>query len=60
MEYSIRGIQLQEQETKGMEQVCWVLLNSFENKTVAKKQFFRLTSKNDLHKLPKRALTALG
>lgn len=60
MEYSIRGIQFQEQETKGMEQVCLVILNSFEKKSVAKKQFFRLTSKNDLHKLPKRALNAFG
>lgn len=29
MEYSIRGIQFREQETKGMEQVCWVMLDSF-------------------------------
>lgn len=60
MEHSIVGIQLQKQETKGMEQVSWVMLNSFEKKSFAKKQIFKLTSKNDLHKLPKRAFNAFG
>lgn len=42
MEHSIRGIQLQEQETKGMEQVSWVMLNSFEKKSLAKEAIFQI------------------